>query len=344
MTRKNVAHSELNGKSVVLENFDHYIAIDWSMKVMAIAHMTPCSKTPKVFERATDLKELQEYLCSLKGRIVLTIEETTTAQWLFLELFEYVDRIVICDPFWNKLLCHGPKTDTIDAGKLCMLLYNGLLHEVFHSASTVYELRLLVGSYQDLIRVGVSALNQKSALVRGHRDQSSTASFIIEHLDTTIEHYRASKAEYEKQFNTIVRKNKLVAHLTRVDGIGDIGAVKIVACVIDARRFPNRGKYLSYCGLVKHEKLSGQRSYGRRQPRFNHMLKGVYKTAAHALIGKNNPINEYYESLRAKGVAEHNARHAVSRYIARITYGMLKSGQPYDPYRWRHSAIEQENS
>lgn len=344
MNKKNVPHSQINGKSVVLENFDHYIAIDWSMKVMAIAHMTPSNKTPKVFERATDLKELQEYLCSLKGRIVLTIEETTTAQWLFLELFEYVDRIIICDPFWNKLLCHGPKTDKIDAGKLCVLLYNGLLHEVFHSASELYELRLLVGYYQDLIRAGVSAQNQKSALVRGHRDQSSTAAFIIKHLDVNIEQYRASKSEYEKQFSIIARKNKLVGNLTHVDGIGIIGAVKIVACVVDARRFSDRGKYLSYCGLVKHEKISGQRSYGRRQPRFNHILKAVYKTGAVAVIGKNNPINDYYESLLAKGVSEHNARHAVARYIARITFGMLKSGEPYDPYRWKQNVIEQENS
>ena len=48
-----------------------------------------------------------------------------------------------------------------------------------------------------------------------------------------------------------------------------------------------------------------------------------------------NPIREYYDHLLAQGVAEHNARHAVARYIARISYGMLKSGTRYEPYRWK---------
>jgi transposase len=120
-----------------------------------------------------------------------------------------------------------------------------------------------------------------------------------------------------------------------ISGIGIIGAVKIVACVVDARRFPYAGKYFSYCGLIKHEKLSGGRSYGRRKPRYSRMLKSVYKTAALAAINGKNPIRDYYDHLLAQGVAEHNARHAVARYIARISYGMLKSATRYEPYRWR---------
>ena len=56
-------------------------------------------------------------------------------------------------------------------------------------------------------------------------------------------------------------------------------------------------------------------------------------------IGGNNPIREYYDSLISKGVAAHNARNAVARYIARISYGILKSGEKYQPYRWRHPDI-----
>ena len=94
---------------------------------------------------------------------------------------------------------------------------------------------------------------------------------------------------------------------------------------------------MSYCGLVKHEKISGRRSYGRRNPKYNHSLKAVYKSAALAAISGRNPIREYYDSLLEQGVAEYNARHAVARYIARITYGILKTNTPYEPYRWRHS-------
>ena len=84
--------------------FDHYIALDWSLSTMAIAHLVRRDNMPRVFERPSDLKELKTYLGSLKGRIIITFEETGSAHWLYLELIDCVDRILICDPFQNRLL------------------------------------------------------------------------------------------------------------------------------------------------------------------------------------------------------------------------------------------------
>jgi hypothetical protein len=102
---------------------------------------------------------------------------------------------------------------------------------------------------------------------------------------------------------------------------------------VDAKRFPYAGKYPSYCGLVTHEKPSGGRSYGRRKPRYSRVLKSVYKTAAIAALWGANPMREYYDHLLAQSVAERNARNAVVRHIARISYGLPKSGPRYEPYR-----------
>ena len=341
MNIRKVTEAESKSKSVATEEFDHFVSLDWSQEVMAIGHMTARSKEPVVFERRSALRDLKQYLSSLKGRITMTFEETTTAQWLYLELRDTVDRIIICDPVHNRWLCHGPKSDKIDAAKLCVLLRNGLLKEVFHSADELYELRSLVSAYEDVVRSGVQALNQQSALKRGHSDHGNHASFILEHLNKNIELYRQTKEQYETKFQKFCRHNRSVKSLMAVSGIGTICAVKIVAVVVDARRFPNRGHFMSYCGLVKHEKLSGGRSYGQRKPRYSHTLKAVYKTAAKAAISGNNPIREYYEYLLGRGVAQHNARHAVARYIARVTYGMLKNGTRYEPYRWRKN-IEKE--
>jgi len=343
MSRSKVTLSSCKGKSPSDESFDHYLAVDWSMKVMAVAHMTRGCRQPQVFERRSDLKELKEYLGSLKGRRILAIEETTTAQWLYLELVDHVDRIVICDPFRNRLLSDGPKTDKIDAGKLCLLLRAGLLKEVFHSSSDLYELRRFVGAYEDLVKAGVRAQNQKSCLEQAHGDTGTHAAFILVHLNKSIEVYRSSKEEYEEKFSEWTMRNKLVRNLTDVTGIGVIGAVKIVAVVVNAHRFPRAGHYLSYCGLVEHDKISGGRSYGRRRPRYNHTLKTVYKLAAmSAISSKNNPIRAYYDILLANGVAEHNARHAVARYIARVTYGMLKTGKRYRPYQYRSQSTARQ--
>ena len=105
--------------------YDHYIALDWSEKTMAIARMRSQSANPKVIEQRSDIKGLQKYLTNLKGRKILTIEETTTTHWLYVELKESVNEILVCDPYPNKLLGTGPKTDKIDAEKLCRLLRGG---------------------------------------------------------------------------------------------------------------------------------------------------------------------------------------------------------------------------
>jgi hypothetical protein len=331
-------------KNSLIGHYNHYIALDWSITVMAIARLREGWNQPKVIERPSDLSELKVMLMQLKGKKVLTFEETTGAHWLYVELCDFVDRIIICDPYRNRLLLDGPKTDKIDAGKLCYLLYAGLLKEVYHTISALYDLRRLVSAYDDVVKAGVRLLNQKSSLNRllgtdALESESTTTCFITNHLNQGIEWYLKTKAAYEKQFHTLCCHNKQLGHLISIPGVGEIGAVKILATVIDAHRFPRIGHYLSYCGLVKLHKISGSREYGKRKSRYSRLLKSVYKIAAIAAIGGNNPIREYYDSLINKGVAAHNARNAVARYIARISYGILKSGEKYQPYRWRQTDI-----
>jgi hypothetical protein len=215
-----------------------------------------------------------------------------------------------------------------------------MLKEVFHRDDELYRLRRLVSAYEDLVKAGVRAMNQKAALEYAEGFPSDIPKqtqlhFVIKHLDNSIALYDTAKNEYKKQFQMLCRKNKSLRALTGLHGIGYIGAVKILAYVVDARRFPRAGHYLSYCGLVKLLKQSGQRTYGKRTPRYNHVLKSVYKVATIVAINGQNPIREYYEYLLSKGVAEHNARQTVARYIAKVTYGILKHGTEYEPYRWR---------
>jgi len=91
---------------------------------------------------------------------------------------------------------------------------------------------------------------------------------------------------------------------------------------------------LSYSGLIKHGKISGGRSYGKRKPRYCRQLKYVYKSGVVAAIGGNNPINDYYEYLiKEKQYSEHNARNKACRRLAILSLGVFKSGNKYQPYR-----------
>ena len=268
--------------------YDHYIAIDWSIKNMAIARMTKKSNKITVIDVPSDVENLQAYLKNLRGKKILTIEETTTSQWLYTELKEYVERILICDPNRNKLLNEGPKTDKIDACKLVQLLKTGLMKEVYHSTDKFLYLRRVVSGYEDLVTSGVRIKNQRYALLRacgksgkekaGSPIGSRGEQFVLDCLDRQIEAYETEKEGYEKEFERLARKHSEIKHQKSLPGIGAINAVKIVARVVSPHRFPDKGHYLSYAGLIKLEKTSGGRSYGKRNPRYSRQLKSVYKS------------------------------------------------------------------
>jgi transposase len=283
---------------------------------------------------------LKIYLSRLKGKKILVFEETTTSQWLYTELKGYVDEIVVCDPYRNRLLSEGPKTDKIDATKLVRLLKSGMVKPVFHSGDDFIYLRKFVSGYEDVIKAGVRLKNQRSALFRGRgktKDATelteASEAFVLKGIDDGIARYEIEKKRYENEFVRLGKKHKMISNLESISGIGIIGAVKIAAIVVSAHRFEHRGKYLSYSGLVRLEKKSGGRSYGSKKPRYSRQLKSVFKTGALSVIGEHSksPLKAYYTFLiKDKGYSDHNARHAVARKIAVLTYGVMKSGKRFE--------------
>ena len=335
--------------------YDHYLAIDWSIKNMAIARMTKKSNKITVIDVPSDIENLQAYLKNLKGSKILAIEETTTSQWLYTELKEYVNRTLICDPNRNKLLSDGPKNDKIDASKLVQLLKAGLMKEIYHSTDKFLYLRRIVSGYEDLVKAGVRLKNQRYSLLRacGKRGKEKVGStldsqgeqFVLECLDRQIEAYEDEKNWYEKEFERLARKNPEIKHQKSLPGIGTINAVKIVARVVTPHRFPDKGCYLSYTGLIKLEKKSGGRSYGKRSPRYSRQLKSVYKSGVLAAIAGNNPINDYYQYLiQENSYPEHNARQKACRRLAILSLGVFKSGKKYQPFRRNHVKTNKEGT
>ncbi|MCF8259831.1 MAG: IS110 family transposase [Melioribacteraceae bacterium] len=131
----------------------------------------------------------------------------------------------------------------------------------------------------------------------------------------------------------MVRKNKTLRNLKTIPGIGTISCVTILAHAIDSKRFKKPSNFLSYCGLVKHEKFSGGKSYGKRTPRYSRKLKSVYRSAALRSICYNSPIKDYYDHLiDEKKLTDQKARNMVARHIAKISLAIIKNGKKYKPY------------
>ena len=332
--------------------YDHYIALDWAKNNMALARMTGKSDKVRVMEESSNLSYVKEYLRSLKGKKIFTIEETDSSQWIYIELKPYVSKMIVCDPHRNKLLSEGAKNDKIDASKLVYLLKANMLKEVYHSGEEAIYLRKLVSGYEDVVRSGVRLKNQRSALFRceglDHKkdkciSKNKSIHFVLKEIDKQIELNESIKQKYDSEFKKLSCKHKEIRLLKSLPGIGVIHAMQVLASVVNIRRFKRRGHFLSYCGLIKHEKMSGGRSYGKRQPRYYRPLKQVFKMASHVVTRDicNNPLKEFYEyQVNEKQKSPQIARHNVARRLAVLVYGVLKTGQKFDPYRRKKSIRE----
>jgi len=205
-------------------------------------------------------------------------------------------------------------------------------------------LRRVVSGYEDLVKAGVRLKNQRYALLRacgksgneriGSTLDSQGEQFVLKCLDRQIDAYEEEKGGYEKEFEKLARKNLEIKHQKSLPGIGTINAVKIVARVVTPHRFPDKGHYLSYTGLIKLDRISGGRNYGKKSSRYSRQLKSVYKSGILAAIGGNNPISDYYEHLiQEKNYPDHNARQKACRRLATLSLGVFKSGKKYQPFR-----------
>lgn len=320
--------------------FDHDIGLDWAQTIMAIARMTKKGEKLQEFEVRSDIGDLKTFLKSLKGSKRIVFEESTSSQWLYTELFDLVDEVVVCDPRRNDLLKEGPKTDKIDARKLVTLLRADLIKPVYHSAHEFIYMRKVVSGYIDLVNSGVRLKNQRSALMRAFgKDKKEkeledcSAKFVLQRQDEGISAYEEIKKQYTQEFSKLTKKHKILRNLKSCPGIQEISAIKVAAAVVDPRRFPTAGKFLAYCGLIKYEKLSGGKSYGKIRTNYNRTLKNVFDVAALACLqaGENNFLKKDYLYLtEEKKLASHQARHAIARKAAIIAWGVMKSGKKFD--------------
>lgn len=327
-----------------MKNFDHYLALDWAQSNMAVAHLNTKTGEISTLDVRSDVEALKSYFEQFKGTKILTFEETSPAHWLFTELVDQVDEIIVCEPYSNHLMKTGPKTDRIDAIKLVRLLKAGMLKPVFHCTDSFVVMRKLVSGYEDLIQSLVRLKNRRSAMFRAVGQKPGESSslesdeerFVADGLDQLIQSHEELRLKYVSKFRGVHRENEMVRNLATIPGIGRINAVKIAAIVIDPTRFSHTTAFWLYAGLMKYELISGGRSYGKRSPRFSRRLKSVFKTAALvATRGTDeDPLKKYYQDLiTIKKYPEHQARHQLARRIATLALGVMKSGKAFDEER-----------
>jgi len=295
----------------------------------------------------TNGRLLREYVRNIPGSKKLTFEECELSSWLY-EMFKNEDcELLVCNPVENRNYKKA-KTDKLDARQLADLLRGNFLTPVYHDGSEREKFRDLMSGYQDLIEDAVRMKNRYKSLFRkeGKRESGQKVynderllqglgredfKFVGKHIHHLLKEMEKIRQEYIPEIRKYSKKFKEIRVLKTLPGIKDIQASKIVAQVIDPRRFKNKHKYFSYCGLVRHRQTSGDRTYGDKKIWGNRTLKCVYKMAANSALKGDNVFREYYDNLRNNGTSHKNARNAVSRKIAAISLILWKNNVKFKP-------------
>jgi transposase len=248
------------------------------------------------------------------------------------------------------------KTDRVDAKKLAELARAGMLPRAVHMVEgPVRELRELVSARQQVQSKRIALINTIRGYVyqEGHRlpekffagaawraklarlPVSTPLQLIIETFMTSIEALLAAEQRLTARLRAI--EDPRCPLLESIPAIGPLGARVVVSAVDAAQRFDDQKAVANYGALAPTIYQSGAvRQLGRINRDGRLEVRRVLLQCAHTVVRMKSqgakPLQQFYARI-ARRRGKKIAVVALARKLLTTAYGVLKSGQPYDPRR-----------
>ena len=309
---------------------------------------------------------MRSYLQRLKGKVYVTFEEGTQAQWLYDVVQPLVTQVIVCDPRQNRLLSSGNKSDRIDAQKLAELLRNGSLKAVDHHDHGVRVLKELVRNYECLVQDTTRVMSRLKAIYRGRaiackghevyrqdlkkkwlrklteRGARVRAGYLYEQLAALRPLRQKAKLAMLRE----ARRQAAYKWLLSVPRLGPVSVAQLLAVVGTPHRFRSKRQFWPYVGLAvvtrttsDLEVVNGVLRRNRRpvatrglNRNHNHLLKRVFKTAATSAC-HSGPFAAAYQARVQRGMDPALARLTIARMMASITLSLWKRGELFQAER-----------
>jgi transposase len=349
----------------------YYVGMDVHQASIVILVLNGAGKVVETSTLKTGATAVRSYLQRLKGRVFVTFEEGTQAQWLYDVVRPLVTEVIVCDPRQNRLLATGNKSDRIDARKLAELLRNGSLKAVEHGDHGVRALKELVRSYECLVQDTTRVMLRLKAIYRGRAiacsghdiyRQDRRAQWLKKLAEAGVKQrakflYKQLAAlkplRHEAKLLMFREARKQAAHrwLLSVPRLGPVSVAQLLAVVGTPHRFRSKRQFWTYVGLAvvtrstsDQEVVNGVLRRKRRpvatrglNRNHNHLLKRVFKTAATSAC-HSGPFQAAYEARVKQGMDPALARLTIARQLAAITLSLWKRGQLFQVERMKPAA------
>jgi transposase len=319
---------------------------------------TRCGKLVKREHLSTGIPQLRELIESVPRPRHVAFEEGSMAGWLYRNLKESADELMVCDPRRNAHVAKdGDKDDPIDAEKLNDLYRGGMLREVhqFDSAQKA-AVKQVVGMYHDRVahRVGEGCrllalgkrwgvmLKRSELLGAAGREQLKARlkaadvpqqiQELADELWESFEQAMEQEQSLHERMCKLVRKDPTMKRVTELPGYGPIRAATLISYLDTPWRFKSKSALWKYVGIGLHREKSGHDlDLVYVEQSCNRLLRNVVIGAAQSAIDqKENVFAERYARWIKAGLSSRNARRNVARDQVTAVWGMWKSDKAFD--------------
>jgi transposase len=334
----------------------HFIGVDTHCQFCEIAVVDASGKILNRHRCATGIPTLVQVIEQVPRPRQLVIEEGPLAGWLWRNLHEVVDEMIVSDPRRNRLIAEGgDKDDDLDAEALAQLLRGRFVKPV-HQVETVERavLKQHVSWYHYRVRMRVREAIRLGSLFRQHGVMVRERDFVAEAdrsalvarlppesrlremmpllwagYDSSVEH----EEQWRKRLTALAQQEEIVQRFQALPGIGWIRAVTLYAYLDTPWRFRSKAALWKYLGIGLERQHSGTGPEYLGVPTQAHRLLkwAILGAAQSAAASGNNPFADLHRRWIEHGLSSRLARRNVARAQAATLWGMWKNGSAYRP-------------
>jgi transposase len=296
----------------------------------------------KVFPNSdTGFEQLAEWL-SKQGveRVHACMEATGTyGEALSLFLYQTGHIVSVVNPAATKAFAQSrlsrTKTDRVDAELIARFTQAQAPPAWTPLPQEVRELQALVRRLESLIEMRVAEENRLSSGITVKAVRASVEEHLA-YLNEQIKRTEESIREHINKHPGLKRQSEL---LDSIPGIAETTAALLLSEITDIKQYRSARQVAAYAGLVPRERQSGSSLRGRaRLSKIGNarLRKALYFPAITAL--RCSPFFQAWaKGLQERGKCKMTVICAVMRKLVHVAYGVLKSGQEFDP-QWAKTA------
>jgi transposase len=156
---------------------------------------------------------------------------------------------------------------------------------------------------------------------------SSGIALVIKGSAQQIQRFKGEQGELARMLESLTEGNLAVQCLKSHRGIATLTAAKMIAEMIDIRRFAREDSLASYSGLGMREHTTGNTTMMIPTRLFNHRLKDAFMTAARNVVfyDPGSHLAGYHRNLLKAGMQPLEATKRVARALVRVLFRELSA-------------------